>query len=397
MPFSKHPDDITLKLLVLSSRFPLPLEKGDKLRLFHQIRYLAHRHQIILVSLAEEPFDQSLVKPMQEFCEEIYVIPHRRNKNMLNAILGLTRGLPANIGYFYSPSTKRKIDGIIEKTRPDFIYVQLIRMAPYIKHRRSIDMAIDYMDAFSLRVQRRASQSGYLLNFLWQIEAFLIKRQERRFADWFRYHFIIAETDQKFLHEEQLVPSMTLLKNGVDTLFYRPRIGHQKYDIVFVGNMSYHPNILAAEYLVRKIFQPFQKRRPDLTLLIAGADPAPTVIQLAGNGVVISGYMDDIREAYASGRVFVAPIFAGSGMQNKILEAMSMEIPCITSYQVINAIGSVENLIFGAMIPDEYIEHLARLLDNEDERKLVGKRSRQFIVENFSWDVCCGPLDKLND
>lgn len=332
---------------------------------------------------------------MQPYCDEIYVIPHSRNVNFFNAMRGLWSGLPVNVGYFFSPSTARKINGIIEKIKPDYIYVQLLRMAPYVQNIRSIDMAIDYMDAFSLRVMRRSRQSGLFLNLLWSLEAKLIARQEKSVAPRFKNRFIIAETDGDYLQREKIVNQLTLLKNGVDTEFYVPRDIPKKYDIVFVGNMSYHPNIIAAEYLVEHIVIPMRKKWQSLKVLIAGADPVASVRQLSGNGVEVSGFIEDIRDAYASGKIFVAPIFAGSGMQNKILEAMSMQLPCITSTQVIEAIGDVTNLLFKADDATEFIEHIERLLLNEAERQHVGMKCRKYIEQHLSWDVSCEPLNQL--
>jgi sugar transferase (PEP-CTERM/EpsH1 system associated) len=372
------------------------LEKGDKLRLYHQIRYLSRQHEIILVSLAEQPFDKNLVKAMQEFCKEIYVIPHSKWTNYLNALLGLLRGLPVNIGYFVNSATRRKIHAIIEKTRPDGIYVQLVRMAPYISDQSAAEMSIDLMDAFSLRLQRRSKQAGPLMSRFWKIEEKLLARQERRWTKLFGNRFIISDTDRTFLQNHGIKESIDILRNGVDTNFFRASDAEKMYDIVFVGNMSYHPNILAAHYLVTEIVPLLRERKPNLNILIAGANPTQTVLKLAEDGVEISGYVADIRAAYASARIFVAPIFVGSGVQNKILEAMAMEIPCVTSPQVAEAIGGIDDLVLQARNPEEYCHFIEKLLSDPDERLRMGKKSRRYIEEYLSWEICCKPLDKLN-
>jgi sugar transferase (PEP-CTERM/EpsH1 system associated) len=372
------------------------LEKGDKLRLYHQIRYLSRTHEIILVSLAEQPFDKNLVKLMQEFCQEIYVIPHSTWNNYLHALLGLFRGLPVNIGYFVNNATRKKIHAIIEKTRPDGIYVQLVRMAPYVAGQNVAEMSIDLMDAFSLRLQRRSKQTGLLMAQLWRIEEKLISRQERRWAKSFDNRFIISDTDRNFLHDQGIRESIDLLRNGVDTQFFKPIEVEKKYHVVFVGNMSYHPNILAAQYLVTEIAPLLRESKPNLRILIAGANPTNAVWRLAGDGVEVSGYVADIRDAYASASIFVAPIFVGSGVQNKILEAMAMEIPCITSPQVIEAIGGIDNLVLQASNPEEYQSMIEKLLSDPEERINMGRKSRQYIKEYLSWEHCCKPLDKLN-
>lgn len=385
-----------MKLLVLSSRFPLPLEKGDKLRLYHQIRYLSKSHEIILVSLAEKPFDRTLVKELQVFCQEIYVIPHDRWQNWLNALRGLFYGMPVNVGYFFMHSTQRKIEAIIEKTRPDAIYIQLLRMVPYVKNQQVIDLHLDYMDAFSLRVLRRSQQTPGILGWLWKLEAKLLIRYERTVANRFKNRFVIAHTDKAFLKDHGVKQYIDVLPNGVDTGFFQVQGNVDKiYDLVFVGNMSYHPNILAAQYLVNEVARPLRKKITNLKILIAGADPDERVKKLQCDWVTISGFMSDIRMAYESGKIFVAPIFVGSGIQNKILEAMSMELPCITSPQVITAIGGIEEIIFGADDPQKFQVLIERLLQDEMQLVQAGKKARAHLVQYFDWASCCKPLDKL--
>jgi polysaccharide biosynthesis protein PslH len=349
-----------------------------------------------LVALTEEPFDRLLVSKLQEYCHEVYVIPHEKWKSMLQAVWGLLSGMPVNVGYFYRETTRRKIEAIIEKTQPDAIYVQLLRMAPYVKNIHSAGLFLDFMDAFSLRVLRRASQSPPITGWLWKMEGQLLKRYERVFAKRFHHRFVIAPADKKFLEEHGNTGPLDILPNGVDTVFYQPRgVGVKQYDMVFVGNMSYHPNVLAARYLVREIGIPLRRRRPDLRILIAGANPTEVVRKMQNDWVTVSGFLPDIREAYESGKIFVAPIFVGSGVQNKILEAMAMELPCITSGQVVDAIGGIRELVLSAESPSQFHKHIENLLSDPTQCRYLGRKSRAHIVRHFDWETCCRPLDKL--
>jgi sugar transferase (PEP-CTERM/EpsH1 system associated) len=372
------------------------LEKGDKLRLYHQIRYLARFHEVTLLSLAEKPFDQDLLKAMKPYCKEIYVIPHSRWTNMLNAFLRIGQGMPVNIGYFYRGSTRRKIEAIIERVRPEGIFVQLARMAPYIDNKNSIPKYIDYMDAFSLRVTRRTVHSRWPLSWLWLLEARLLRRFERKISLDYVKRFVISRTDQEHLQAIG-VHSLDILANGVDTEYFKKENQEdQDYDLVFVGNMSYHPNILAAKYLVEKIAEPLRRSRPDLKVLIAGAEPSKEVLALASSHVTISGYVPDIRSAYRRGKIFLAPIFAGSGLQNKILEAMAMGLPCITSVQVAEAIGAPSQVVLTGKEAKEFVRLAEILLDDANRRKEISEQGRTYVEMNFAWHSCCAPLAKLD-
>ncbi len=386
-----------MKLLVLASRFPLPLEKGDKLRLFHQVEFLARHHHVILVALETKPFQEALVGELRPYCKEIYVIPVNRISHTLQAGRNILRGMPVNVGYFYSEGIRKKIGAIVEKTRPDAIYVQLIRMAGYVSDLPSIPKIIDYMDAFSLRIMRRADHTGGAQSLLWKMEAKWLRRFEKKVAPYFDRRFVIASSDQD--HLQQLgVRDLEILPNGVDTDYFKPngRL-EQTFDIVFVGNMSYHPNIWACQILIDQIAVPLRQTYTGLSVLIAGADPEASILDLTNDWITVESNLPDIRTAYSRGKIFVAPIHSGSGMQNKILEAMAMAVPCVTSSQVVEAIGAPAEVIYTADQPAQYLGVIKLLLDDPVLRKDIGIRARQYAEKQYNWASCSAPLVEALD
>jgi len=129
--------------------------------------------------------------------------------------------------------------------------------------------------------------------------------------------------------------------------------------------MGYPPNINAAEYLVRKILPVVIKRKPDIKLLIAGANPHLRVSVLKSANVEVSGWVSDMRECYAAAKIFIAPMQIGTGLQNKLLEAMAMQVPCITSALANQALKAAENEeILIADTPAEYANCIIDLLNN---------------------------------
>ena len=282
---------------------------------------------------------------------------------------------------------------IIRQESPDLIFCQLIRMAGYLKN-TDCPAAIDYMDAFSLRVERQARQSKWL-RWFWRREARLLQRFEQRVQDRFQFKYIIAPRDQDHL-KNLGVSKTTILSNGVDSGFFKPDNSVVKdVDIAFVGNMSYYPNAQAAQYLVEKVVPQLRKSNKKLKILIAGASPSRTVRSLASSNVEVTGHLDDIRKAYARCKLFIAPIFAGSGQQNKILEAMSMEIPCLTTAAVRDSIGAGEDLLPIAADPETFAALAQNFLANPSKRQELGRRGREFVTQHFVWTVCCKPLDLL--
>ena len=374
-----------MKLVVITSRFPYPVEKGDKLRAYHQLRQLSKRHEIVLIALSDKSVSSEAYQHIADFCSAVEVFTLSRTKVFFNLARALLNGLPLQVGYFYDRSLKSKIQDTIIHHNPDHIYAQLIRTAEYVRA-LPFNKTLDYMDVFSIGMEQRARKQRFPLKWLMSRETRLLRKYEASVYKDFDHHCIISEQDKERL-PISFRTKIAVVSNGVDTSFFKPQVAEKKYDFVFVGNMGYRPNIEAAEILVRECMPIVWKTHPNATLLIAGARPARQVLKLAGPNVTISGWMNDIREAYASARIFAAPISSGIGQQNKILEAMAMGIPCITTGLVNNAIGAPRDLVL--MVADgieEFCQQMNQLLEQPERQQALGREGQNFVAANFSWN-----------
>lgn len=383
-----------MKVAFITSRFPYPLEKGDKLRAYHQIRHLSKQHEIILISIAEKVVAQADLDELRKFCSRVEVFEIPFWTRLLLMLRSIFYGEPMQVGYFFSPAIKAKIHDIILEEDPDHLFCQLIRAAPYVAS-LPVPKTLDYMDVFSEGMDQRARRANPFIRPLYQWEATKLLDFERAMYREFDFHTIISAQDRDRLpltYKDKVL----ILPNGVDTEFFSPEDKKKEYDILFVGNMGYKPNVEAAEYLVREVMPSVWKQDPDCRVCIAGARPSQRVKNLACDKVIITGWMDDIREAYWKSVVFVAPIFSGIGQQNKILEAMSMGMPCITSDMVNNAIGAVhrEQIIL-ANDAIEFSKSILSLLGNKELCKTIRKQARQFILDNYSWERQNKKLENL--
>lgn len=384
-----------MKLLILTSRFPYPVERGDKLRIFHQIVGLSKYFEIILVALSDfevEKKDYEVVKP---YCKSIHVFRLNKKKVILKTGFSLLGNKPMQVNYFYNKKIQKSIDNLISQEQPDRIYCQLIRMAEYIKD-QPIPKVLDYMDGFSVNTKRWSLRAPFWQKWLWKMEAKKLKEYEQTIYHKFDGHTIISAQDKMAMG---LVNGMDVrvLPNGVDTDFFVNKNKIEKaYQLIFVGNMGYQPNIKAARFLVEEILPLVQNEIKNLNVLIAGARPSTEVKRLASSSVKISGWVEDIRDAYAAGFIFCAPLFLGAGQQNKILEAMAMGIPCITTPMVNNAIGAKEGAeILLAEKPIEFAEAILKLWEDEEKREKMAIEAHSFVCKNYSWDFYVKELEKL--
>ena len=391
-----------MRLLVLLSRFPYPLDKGDKLRAFHQLRELAKDHEICLFALTDEAVSPEAEAAVRSLCRGGLVVQRLRQPGIArNVARALATGRPLQVGYFHDPAAQRHLDAIIRAFNPEHIYCQLIRMAEYLRphagQRPPLPArTLDYMDVFSAGMARRATQAPAWQRPLWALEARRLAAYEAEAFGWFRHHTIISDQDRQLIpHPDRA--RIHLVLNGIDNEFFQPQPAAAKeYDVLFCGNMAYHPNVDAACWLAQDILPLLRQQHPNARLLIAGTTPAPRVLALASAAVTVSGWLPDIRAAYAAARLFVAPMRVGTGLQNKLLEAMSMELPCVTTTLANNALrGAPGRDLLVADSAAALATAIGGLLANADVAAALAGRGHTFVKANYNWAAATAKLNEL--
>lgn len=380
-------------ILILLSRFPYPLYKGDKLRAFYQIKELSNTFSIQLVCLSDVKISEAQKAELTPYCFGIHIIQLNKFKIAIRLLNALNSKLPFQVHYFYSKKAQQKIDALVEQYQPKHIYCQLIRTAEYVKKYSVIPKTLDYMDALSLGMQRRINTSNSIFNTFIQQEFKRLTSYEKECYGYFESHTTIAEVDAVHIADKPI----TIVRNGVLLDYFSPAAStSKKYDLVFTGNMSYAPNVAAAQFLAHEIIPILTKKLPTIQLLIAGINPDKKVKQLENENITVSGFIPDIRDAYNQSKLFIAPMQLGSGLQNKLLEAMAMEMACISS-EICNAsLGATnqKNIILCSK-PEEYAFEIEQLLQNPAKQERIGKSARAFVEQNYSWKKSIEPLIHL--
>ncbi len=251
------------------------------------------------------------------------------------------------------------------------------------------------MDALSAGYQRRLDASQWWQRPFVRDEAQRLAAYENLIFEYFDKHTIISRQDQqRILHPKR--NEIVIVSNGVDTNYFNPREAIKKYDLVFTGNMSYPPNVECARRIALEILPIIKEKFPTIKLLIAGATPLSTVQELASDNVYVSGWMEDIREAYAGSQIFVAPMRTGSGLQNKLLEAMSMKMACVTTALAAHPLEAKhdQQLMIGETNA-QIAAHILLMLNDEKKANALAKSAREFVVERFNWKSSVEVLEQL--
>lgn len=384
-----------MKIAVFLSRFPYPLIKGDKLRAYNQIVQLAKRHEVYLFCLSDERIENDWIKQLRPFCKEIEIGKLNKFSSLLNVSLAFFSQLPLQTAFYKSNKIKQQYNAFLQKVKPDVCYYQFVRTMPYAEG-VALPQVLDFQDTLSANMERRAGKSNAFLKPFFLMEAKRLRRYELKAMNLFDAQTIITDADR------QLLPSnaknkVAIVSNGVSQRYVdEVETKEKKYDVLFCGNMGYKPNITAADYLIRSIMPLVRKQRPQTTLCIAGVNPPNAIKAMANKMNLIVEKVDDMRQMYLQSKVFIAPMQIGTGLQNKLLEAMSCEIPSISSPLANNALQAEHNKeILIANKDQEYADCILKLLNDESLAKKLATNGREYILENFRWEKCNEELEKV--
>lgn len=372
------------KLVFITSRFPFPIEKGDKLRAYYQLRDLSKDWEIHLIALSDVEVKSEHLAAIEPFCKDIHVLRISKWWGYFRAFLGVFGRRPIQTYYFTTLKHKLAVAKILKEIQPDHIFAQLIRSTEYVKNYHNCPKTLDYMDALSEGVHKRIRLAAFWLRWVFKSEWQKLMVYENVIFEYFENHLIISEQDRDQLTHPKR-KNIHVLPNGVDERFlnYNSTEDKKTYDICFVGNLSYHPNIEAVKFIAHDILPLAKSKGLELKCLISGANPSADVLQLQEK-FTITGWVDDIRESYAQSKIFIAPMFIGTGLQNKLLEAMALGTPCITTPLAHSALGCDSETVGMANSADEFVMQIQRLLD-ENERLNQAEKAKKFVVQHFNW------------
>lgn len=389
-----------MKILVALPRFPYPLEKGDKLRAYNQIKELSKNNEIYLFCVSHTKVLPEHVEQLRPYCQDICCVSSPKLVNYKNIVRNYLHTKSLQIGYWDSRKARKAVKEFVRKVQPDVIYSQMVRTMPWIS-RLPYPKVMDYQDALSMNTERRMDQTRGLWHYILHFEFKMLRSTEYNAFKIFDALTIISEPDSDAIPRPKN-GEIHIIPNGVDFDFFdrtkipSPAGAAPKWDIVFCGNMGYEPNVHAAQYLVKEVMPLVWKEVPGATVLLAGANPKHGVSNLASDKVSVSGYVADIRECYAASSIFVAPMLTGSGLQNKLLEAMAMQLPCVTTSIANDSLGARDGseVLIGDNA-EAFAAHIVSLLRDADKRASLAQSGRQYALDHFSWETSCQQLEAV--
>lgn len=377
------------RILYLTTRLPYPVVGGDRLRMYNILKQLKLLgYEVTLISLVTQDDDIRGAMEHNEFYSKLITVPFNRKMAYLYAAKAVFNDKPFIVEYFYSREMQKVVDNLLKKENFDIITGYMIRIAPYLEKYKDENIIIDFVDAVSMMYQRRIKNVQSLWDkFKIGIEYIKVKNYEKKCTKIFKMQTVISQTDKDYIEKFVKKSNIKIVGNGVDTEYYKPVDSLKENKICFVGSMQYIPNSEAAIYFATKVFPLVKKSIPDAKFKIIGANPRKDLFEAVKGveGVEITGKVDDVREYMKDCKVSVCPVKIAGGIQNKILEAMAMGIPVLTTPEGAEGIGANEDILEVANSDEEYAKKVIQIMQDEFLQKEIGYNSRNFVLNNFSW------------
>ncbi len=396
-----------MRLLFLAHRLPYPPHKGDKIRALNILRFLARRHEVHLGCLIDDPNDLSYLGEVRQYVGELLFERIHPGLRKLLALTALARAQPISVDCFYSRRLQRRVDDLIEKRRIEGVFCFSSQMAEYVFRSRHAASAarpkrvMDLIDVDSLKWRQYAQESPPWSAWIYRREARCLGAYEERIAREFDRVLVVSEQERGHFPGADRHGRIEAMSNGVDLEFFSPAhppgsmLGNAS--LVFTGVMDYRPNVEGVRWFVEHVFPRIRSQVPAARVFIVGNRPTAEVRRLERHrGVSVTGFVPDIRDYLAGATACVAPLRIARGIQNKVLEAMAMGRPVVTTpaaYEGIQATSGTDLVV--ADTEEAFATATVELLQNPAHAARIGRNARACVERRYSWATNLRVLEEI--
>lgn len=379
-----------MNILWITLESILPANSGGRLGVFKRLEQVAETENIFLFYPYDATSEEAEINKLKKYCKEVHA--YRRGENKSSALKEINK-YPFTVGSRHIRAMQHDIQKCIDTNHIDLINVDFPHMcvnllgikttAPIVLNEHNIEWKV-YRTISS-------SQKNPLKKLLYWIDSYRLKNYERHLFSMLPIRMVTFVSDKDIDYMVKNGPitdeKTVLIPVGADQKTGLSEKKHDGQNIIFVGKMSYGPNIEAVKWFVDDIFPKIKEKFPDAKLYIVGKDPSEEVKKLESRNVVVTGMVDSVEPYYALSDLAVLPLKNGGGVKVKLLEAVSYK-----KHIVSTSVG-VEGTRYadGKTIPvsDEAVKFaelcLSALYGDEDAEKRMND-AYDIFLENYTWE-----------
>jgi polysaccharide biosynthesis protein PslH len=384
-----------MRILFLSRWFPFPQDNGSKIRVFNLLKYLAGRHTVDLLSFSSAPVGNDRIEEMSKVCRRVQTAVFQETPmSKLKTISNLISPMPLFLHKTHSPEMQRLVDEAVREQTYDIVIASQMSMVPY---------------AWPLPVRFKVFEEIELTVFYekYWLEQNPFKRW-RSWLTWFKATRYIASSLNSFdagtvvseIERQRVEQRYTgsspiiVIPNGVDIPDEALTFGHPKKDtLVFSGSLTYDANFDAVHYFMKEVFPLVKAARPEVKLLVTGKIDGVPIDDLPNKEwITFTGYLEDVRPTVATSWINVVPLRKGGGTRLKILEALSLGTPVITTSKGAEGLElDHQQELLVADEADVFADTILKVLESYELREQYGEIGRRRVSQKYDWKVI-GPV-----
>jgi polysaccharide biosynthesis protein PslH len=407
-----------MNILYLAHRIPYPPNKGEKIRMYNQIKYLSEFGDIYLIALVDDPADFVHHSALKKLCREVHLFPVNKILKKILTFKELFSNKPLTTGYFYKNEVQETFNNLLAKYEFKTIISFSVQMAEYMFRAqltgkknhpnkeifKKTSIIMDFCDVDSAKWHAYGKISKWPLSAIYLREAKLLSNYEHRTAEFVDISIFASIREKQYFQKQHPdLKSIIEITNGVDLDFFNPKAKCKSIQspfstvLVFTGAMDYYANADGAIWFIEKILPEIRKQFPDTAFYMAGSTPGKELKRLANNkDILLTGFVEDIRPYYNLATICIIPLRVARGIQNKILEAMAMARPVVTTkiaFEGISAKPGKDLLV--SENEKGFAEAVISLIKNKEYRKKIANNGRSAAENNYNWEINLSPLKKI--
>jgi polysaccharide biosynthesis protein PslH len=376
-----------MDILYLSHCVPNPPDKGEKIRAFHQLKYLSSRFRVHLVCFGRTEMERSYAQELSNDCASVYVEILSTTSALPWAALQYATGHSLSMAFFSSHSMRRYVQALAERVPLSAAVVYTAVMMQFAPANLPVLLDLVDVDSEKWLEYSRTRWPG----FLYALEGRRFRSQEVDQSKRVRRVLLSTPAEVELFRSFSGSESVQCLSNGVDVDYFDP--SHMEAEpefkdrrlLAFVGTLDYYPNVEAAVWFATEVLPKLRREDPNMEFFIVGRNPSKTVVRLGDQpGVTVTGSVPDVRVYIAASLAVVAPLKIARGIQNKVLEALSMGKRVLASDPICRTFGDV--LPCGLIRCSSADEFIKAAFDIRQPAAVPDPLIRAQAQRQFPWD-----------
>ena len=377
-------------------RFPYPPHKGDQVVAYRRIQTLSANHDITLLTFYEDDHELEGLAHLSQYCTAIHTVKLTKLQSWLNVISrGMFSRLPLQVLYYRSRRFNMNLQKMFLAEEFDLIHTYSLRMAQYTKD-LAYPKVLELIDSMQLNFERRVQFETGLKRIVLAQELKRISAFEQEIGTHFDHMIVAASADREYLSR---YPNVSVVPNGVSLDEFSPhgKSEKQPHTIIFSGNMNYFPNAQAVIWFAENCLPLIRAKCPDVIFVITGKSPSKEVRDLEEPGkIIVTGFVESMPEQLRKAQVAIAPMQSGSGIQNKVLEAMACGLPVVTTTLGRGSIQAQDGTdLLVADSANDFAAAVCTLLSDQHRTSVIGASARNFVEQHYSWGIAAQSVSEI--